>query len=504
MTDTVRAVFAAPVTAEHRPDDDGGPEYVARGLLLPFGETGRTSAGPMTADTGTALDWPEDPRRVKLYAGHNADAPIGVLDTVTADPAGVHAQFTVAGTTAGLEAYAELAAGVRDSFSIELADAVIDAGGYLKSGTVIGAALVARPAFPSAGAVAAEDTPETPETPETPLEGTAMEATAPAPDTTAALTPAAPAAAEVRAGARTAPVSAVQWMDERLRGEMFDGGPAGVSAALADITPAGNGAGNEMAALAVQFYGELWDGKTYQPIYTPCFREDPLTGAELQGWQWVTNPKVDDYAGNKAEIPTNPATLEASSVPAQRIAGGHDIDRIYIDFPRPGFWASYWREMTEKLAHRYDEKRIAHLDGVDTSPGTAPSLAEALALGVQDVPSATYAVIAADLWNAGAGTPVDALPASLSPGNPFYYGARLDLIMSPDLAAGTVIVGDQAANVFATIRPPVRMEAVNLSMGGVDAALFGYWAAQSNGGGVRKITVSGAAAAGSRGVKVKG
>jgi hypothetical protein len=45
------------------------------------------------------------------------------------------------------------------------------------------------------------------------------------------------------------------------------------------------------------------------------------------------------------------------------------------------------------------------------------------------------------------------------------------------LAAGTYIAGDaRAATYFEWKNPPLRVEAVNIPNGGVDLAVFGYWA----------------------------
>lgn len=480
----IRATFAPDLVAVA---SDGDGARRAAGRIVPYDEPGATSAGRLTV-APDALTLPAELSRVKLLAGHDTESPVGYLESAESGPEGLAGVFKFGTTAAADQAYTELADGLRDGLSVELHD-ITETDGVITAGRLTSVAMVAVPAFDTARAVAAQAHDDTTDRGEAAMasEDTTTDTT------TAPAMVAAPPAVEI-AAARTKPVSAVQLMDERLRSGMFDRGPAGMTAALADITPNGNGAGNEMAALARQFYGELWDGKTYQTRYAVCFRELELTGAEVHGWQWVSNPKVADYPGNKTEIPTNPATLEEQTIPAQRIAGGHDIDRIYRDFPAAGFWASYWREMTENLAVRYDEKRLAHLDGLDAAPATAASLAEALAIGVADVPTATYALVAPDVAATTANTPVDMLPAALSPGNPFYYGGSLDIITAPDLGPGTVIVGDRSANAFYTIRPPVRVEAVNLAMGGIDAAVFGYWAALEISGGVREITVTAPAA----------
>ena len=109
-----------------------------------------------------------------------------------------------------------------------------------------------------------------------------------------------------------------------------------VRAALADITPTSlpgtGGADMENPWLRDTFLGELWTAsKSERPWIDLLGAPRDITGLKVYGWRWEVRPVVGDYAGDKAEIPTNSPKIVPAEAPVTRTAGGWDIDRIYVD-----------------------------------------------------------------------------------------------------------------------------------------------------------------------------
>lgn len=312
--------------------------------------------------------------------------------------------------------------------------------------------------------------PDTLEATATPAEPT------PAPVTLeAAAEPARPLTAT--APARTAPVSALTLLAERMTEARLTGqAGAFLSAALADVKPSGNGAGNESAGLMTQALGELWSGVEYDPVYSPLIASGVLTGTKATGWRWSTEPAVADYAGNKTAVPSNAAKLELVEAVPARIAGAHDIDRIYRDLGDAAVLASYWRLMAESIRETLDARARAAIvatAGTPTAGGAGSTTLGLIVRGALKVQGdtgarATFALVSSDLVEKLAETPQSSAPIGLP-------GLSLPSITpAPGLNAKTVIVGVKQAIRQLTFSPPVRVEAVNIPNGGIDAGLFSY------------------------------
>jgi hypothetical protein len=102
---------------------------------------------------------------------------------------------------------------------------------------------------------------------------------------------------------------------------------AALQAALADITPNSGGL-SLFDAPAGSIGEELWSGETaYTRRYTTLMRPLDLTSWTGTGWEWVVRPKVEAYAGNKAQIASGPVSVQPKTWEAQRAAAGWDVDR---------------------------------------------------------------------------------------------------------------------------------------------------------------------------------
>ncbi len=459
-------------------DEPGDTAPRATGTIVPYGVSGDTSIGQVAVAAG-ALELPADVTRVKLFHGHDRERPVAHLAEAVDTADGLTGTFRYASTPAALQAAAELADKVRDGLSVELSHVELDdttTPPTVTAARLDGVGQVPIPAFGDARAeLAAEATDPDPE-PEETMTDTDAPVAAPAEEPLTAAPP--PPAAQAARPATTSPVSYAMLLAEQVSGAYHRGGhtAAGnvLTAALADITPGGNGAGNEIAAIGYQAAGELLD-EVDPPMYERCVVGRTLTGMKVHGWRWSVPPEVDDYAGDKAEVPTNAATMEYVETDAARIAGAHDIDRIYVDLGSSAALVSYWRLMVADTALKLDAKRLA-LVQTDAATGASATITDALVAGVQAVPNATYWIVSSDLWAAEAAKAADTLPAILTGDGLFGGGLPGDPIVSDDLVS-TVIVGRRSAREFYTLGdPPIRLEALNIANAGIDAGAYSYWA----------------------------
>lgn len=512
------------------------------GLLLPYGEPGNTSAGKVTASKGCV----EVTEGFVLNNEHDLTRPLGRLLSHEETDKGLRVTFGIAKTRAGDDALEEAAEGLRTGLSVEVDDVVIRNGALL-GGQLNGAGLVTVPAFPSAQLVAAdagdleEEDPEAdpdgdvdPEGDEVPdpdaapgddapvedgeLEADALEITPettlqdlmdaladdseeeaptdPAPVPVAASqhqegsTVTKPRSLAASAGARStkgttltlreftaAAVAAAKAGDRRM------------IAALNDVT--NTQVGGDVSGVA--FLGELWSGVQYQRRFVPLLTHGDLTAYSLKGWRWVTPPEVYDYAGDKAAITSEDVDTEAATTSANRLAGGNDLDRKFVDFPDEGFLESYVQALRESYARKSDIKAGQFIDASATAitAGTVPTGVSAAtaalvdaALGLVDIGTPTFAVLGNAAYRSLLLTPKDQVLEFLSMSLGLESGSMESFTVVPGgsvVADSDVIVGIKAAATFYELPGvPIRVDALDIEHGGIDIGLFGYWATLLN------------------------
>ena len=264
------------------------------------------------------------------------------------------------------------------------------------------------------------------------------------------------------------------------------GGEKRLLAALSDVVP-----GDILGIEQPQFVGELWSGRAYVRRYIPLFNHANLTSFEISGWRWVTKPVVAAYDGDKGEVPS--ATVETEAVPvyATRIAGAHDIDRKFKDFGDQGFWEAYYKAMTESYAQVSDLSALSDAitaAGPAIEVGTIPTgVSEGMAkivdgaiavlTGANALP--TFGVVATDMWRDILLTRNDDTLTYLNASLGLEDGTiqSFKVIPSGELNDGEVLVGaSEAMTVHELGETPIRVEAENITLGGVDAGVFGYLA----------------------------
>lgn len=484
-------------------------DRIISGLLLPFGEQGYTNKGRVTASRGILKASKDVP--IMLNVEHDQKRRIGKIVTMQETGRGIEASFRVVATSAGDDALLEATEGLRASLSIEIAEPVIRDGKIL-GGTITGGALVAEPAFPSAVLNASipdegelenttDDAEETADIIEDVVDllEEAKESVEHIADVTNLETPT-PEAPEKKETAMTTLSASRQfggltsatpkkeehgldWLVANLAGQMKN---RDLHAALADIVPA-----NILGLEQPQAVGELWDGKAYERQIVPLFNHANLTSFEVEGWRWVAKPEVAPYAGDKSDVPSNEVETEALKIAAKRIAGAHDVDRKFRDFPNEEFWRAYYQAMTESYARQSDAMVLSEVKGAATKV-EAGANANNFAQGIVNIVDGalsilnetdtlpTFAIVALDLWRDIILTPKDNALAYLNASLKLEEGTMTDafkIVPSAQLSPGETLVGTKSAvTVHELAGSPIRVEALDVARGGVDTGLFGYLA----------------------------
>lgn len=474
MTDTRGVVAAFTVQAS------GVARRKITTPIVPYGVMARAEVGGAVMFTGPPdnLDALPD-----LVEDHDDDAVIGRADTLTDEGDALAGVFRVYRHEAGDRVIAAALAGERTGVSVSAAvhEYTEDPDGTLvaRRWSVRHVSIVPTPAFDThirTVAASAADNREEPPTMTAAPEIETPAVTVPAVDVAASAIPAAVPAAPA---ARTAPrVDASRFLPDLFARNAREGGsPLNVMAALADITPTGSPG----AALPVQYLGELWCGNPYQRTVVPTVTNRPLTSLKYGGWHWDPAPAVAAYAGDKADVTSNAAKMIYAEKTAKRLAGAHDIDRVYRDLGDPEFWVSYFDAMTTSYKRQTDAALVAEMVASGTVVAAAnASLSAALLVGSLAVSSAggvpTHALVAADV--AGAAAAVKATDAPVGFEAFGIVGPAVQI--HPSVPAGKVVVYDRNAVTFLELDPPVRVEAVNIPQGGIDAGVFGYYGVNVN------------------------
>jgi hypothetical protein len=509
------------------------------GEVVRYGRVGFTSIGPLRVRAG-ALRLPEDVTRVKLTEDHNRAVIRGYATSLLDSSERLYARCKASADADGDLAIAEAIDHKRDGFSLDVVNGVIEEADdgeapWLVSADLIAIGQVGLPAFFEGSridqvAASAATTPEgtTSMTEEqrtrlaelralnnrteeqeaeyaTLTDLAVAEATTPA-DAAPADSPAdSPADA---AAATSTPVAAslpnVPGSIPRPRAAVTTSGrggaldqfitaicqgfrsrhPQSIGAALTDVTNTGAGADINMPAWS----GELWSGVAYEPEFIPLLNQGTLTNYEGKGWRFVTKPVMQDYAGDKAAVPSGPITTEPSTYEAFRKAVGHDIDRKFYDFPDEAFLRAYVEAVRESWLIETDAEVEAWIgaNAVDSTvaiPAGSTQVLKAVAAGRRKVKrakmgKATFAIVGDDAYDTLMDLAEVDLPAFLA-----LFGVDPENFTSSALPAyaGKVVVGTKMAATYRTLPgSPIRVSAQHIANGGIDEGFFGYWAVEQH------------------------
>ena len=404
------------------------------------------------------------------------------------------------------------------ALSVEIKNMVIKAGKAI-SGKLTGAAFVDRGAFASAALMAAavdvdDDIDVTTDHPFTDSQLEALraligEATKtpsaapvevterqPAPNTERTDTVAdAVVPSNLNTGDEQTPATLTASAVFAMQAEAAATGNRDLFAALSDVKISGTGTVGTNVVVP-QWVGELWSGAQFQRKLVPLLGHADLTSLKISGFRWTVKPQVAPYAGNKAAVPSNQPATQPYEVAAQRLAGAHDIDRAFRDFDVPGFWDSYWNAMTESYLRQSDAGVATALTTAGAfTPiprGTVPTGVSAaataivdgvIAIGDEGLPS--FALVAPDLYRDFILTRKDDSLAFLDTQLSVLTGGSIggfSVQASSAIPAGSVLVGSRnAATVYELPgAAPIRVEGLDVSKGGIDPSLHGYFATVIN------------------------
>src|SRR5690606_4663799 len=241
-----------------------------------------------------------------------------------------------------------------------------------------------------------------------------------------------------------------------------------LTAALEDVAYSASPFANQP-----EYVGELWSGAEYERRYVPLLdTSSPLTSLKVTGWRWVEEPDVDDWAGDKADVPSNPVSWSEHEFTASRLAGAHDIAREWFDFGDSAAIEAFYRAQVKNYKKRTDEKALAAILSTATgSTAVTGDILKAAAVAAQEVEDNTDAGATAILVN-----PADKLGLlditaqevsaflrdilNIEPGN-FKAAASVP--------QGTVIALTRRAIKFRELPGvPIRVTAENIAQGGRD------------------------------------
>lgn len=537
--ETLTVSYAGAITASTTTRTLAGP-------IAKPGVYGRTSRGRLKVDPA-GMRFPSDLTRVKLTKEHDRADSRGYLSAVAVEPDGtIRAAMKVSDGPAGDAALQEAKDKTRDGFSFDVVDAVVD-GDTITSCLVVAIGQVGIPAYDdfridtiaasAAGTTTttttkghtmtdeerarltelrAKQTLTQEEAAELATLAAKEEAGAPAGETggetgtepgtggaTAAAPPAGRIAASIpavpsgvpspgaRPAARTAPRGgALAAFVQTIVDGYANKSPQSITAALNDVTETAHG----VNVAAPGWSAELWSGVQYEQEFVPLLNSGPLTNWEGKGWRWVTKPEMQDYAGDKAAIPTDTPDTEPATYEAARMAVGHDIDRKFYDFPDAAFLTSYVEAVRESWAVKTDDKARVWIEAnavaAGTGAGTVLKAAARAALAVKRarLGRATFVVVADADFEDLMDVTTQQVPAFLD----MYNIDPRNFVSSPSLTAGTVIAGVKQAATFRQLPgSPIRVSAQHIANGGIDEGFFGYWAIEEHHTtAIKKVTVA--------------
>ncbi|MGN7976525.1 phage major capsid protein [Microbacterium sp. 22195] len=479
---------------------------ILRGLLVPFGERSRKSVtGDVAEFSADTLDLPRDHSIVGLNRDHNPYDAVGRATSLTVTDHGVEAAFQLADTDQADDWLTGQKATLR-----KLSPEVVWLDSTKTRARLTGAALVTEGAFASAALFAlAPEEDEDPETPEaeeaedmTPEADPAQETPTDESeeDTVSSIVPDMPGAVSPANDTEAALFAAIANRNSNPDALVPFAG-AGAAFAIQNVQASGpTGKTIEADVTVPQAVRELWKRQAYSQRFLPLVNSGTLTSPTVTGWRWITEPTVADYAGNLAEVPSTAVDTEPVTAQASILAGGNKLDRKFYDFNDSGVVQSFLRLQTESVARQMDAKALAAIvaGATATTAGTVPAdVAKGLAAivdGAQDVIASenrpSFAIVDPSLWRDIVLMKDRDKLAFLDAGFGLEEGDVTGFKIVPGaVGAGKVIVGAREALTFYTLGggAPIRVEGLDVHHGGVDVAVFAYYASILNNGAALRV-----------------
>ena len=356
-----------------------------RGMVVPFGKVGNTSAGAVAFEFGSFADFKAE--NIILNREHVATNVLGrgIAGSEEITPAGINMAFKIAPTTAGTDALIEAAEGLRPSFSIEASadEYTIDKGVMkVSKATLTAVAHVTNPAFKDATIleVAASEDDETPETTEAAAEENTKETTMEneetvveaAEEVTAA--PVVQAAAPIRTAPRSPIVNGTSYLEHSIKAAMGNDESRQYVRAADESTTTNTGL--TLAPHLQEFISTTIAGRpTIDAISGGAL---PASGMSFTIPKLTTAPTVADV--NEGDSPFGTAmTSDFMTVNVNKFAGASRVSWELIDRSSPEFLTELLREMATAYAKATDLAVVSAL----LSGGTDATAVAGTATGLQ-------------------------------------------------------------------------------------------------------------------------
>lgn len=277
--------------------------------------------------------------------------------------------------------------------------------------------------------------------------------------------------------------------------------------ALADVIPSDDA--GEAFVTRPDFIGQTWRADDDSRPWIDALGEPlPMTAITTEGWNWgvieldendeptgvitEAGPEVDDYLGDKTELPSNEVKTFKQDFDSFMIASAWDIERRYIDFGSERFWASF-REWATKSYKRKSNLKVRALIRTAAPDAATGGPADVVATSVSNVlkqlrgdirsvagAHANRVFLGSDLYDLIEDLPIDSLPlwlknASVGAGPDEGKASTGQLFIQLDtgLAAKESVVFDSRGIKYRE-RSPFWIDALNVPHGGIDLGVHSY------------------------------
>jgi phage head maturation protease len=508
------------------------PNRTITGMVVPFGESGNTSAGSVVFEFGSFQQFKAE--EIILNKEHNRTDPLGkgIKGSEVITPAGISMSFKIAPTTAGTDALIEAAEGLRPAFSIEAsADEYTIDKGVMKvtAATLQAVAHVTNPAYASAlitdVAASENDDPETTEAEEAATEQpqeTQVE------ENTAQVAEEVTAAAVVHAAAPVAytqprsPINTqARFLEHSIKASMGNRESAEwVMHAKAEdakrVTAADDSFTTNPAFKPVQYVSQVVDTQIGARGAIDAIGTRSLPNAGMT----VSIPKITQ-SGSVAETAEGGAPSETGITSAYvdaTVKAYKGLQRYSVElFDRAD--PSFYQAMLENLRRVYAQATEAAVIAELTAGGTAAATTAATSAGIisyvsTEAPAAYLATgELATRYIAGTGQWSLLMGAVDSTGRPIYNAANpsnaagqvgsqslrgnvlgLDLYVSNKAVATNIdesafIVVPSAVAIYES--PVLQLSTNVVTTGEIETMLYGYMAVKTvTAGGVRRFNLT--------------
>jgi hypothetical protein len=210
----------------------------------------------------------------------------------------------------------------------------------------------------------------------------------------------------------------------------------------------------------------------------------PLTALKVMGYRRVYTQLVDEYAGSKADIFSGEYTTAPAEAPAQRFAGGNDIDRAFFDLGDGSFIRDWFVAATDDYKRQTEAYVATALLAAATVVAGQTSVIGALNTIAADLKAIganlDFAVLSPAAWADLSGITTADAPWWLAGSSTFDIKGQdgsvstITVVVSPALTGTQVLGGDARTATFYEKNPPVAVRAEVVPKGGIDVGVFGY------------------------------